>query len=274
MAKASDNQFPKVILTEQGSTPATPAAGDQKIFIDSSDHHLKRVDEADAVVDIEAGGGTGASMDEADPYGIHHRLSGSSADDDEFDTDTSASYTQVTPTGSVTWAVVNHAVSGLCSGQSANDLCAFLKAMTLADGEAFETNIQTISIQASYAMMGLVITDGTLTTSNAIAALVYNDSVNALVCQLWKGTLTNLSTNINTVTLGSAVRSPSYRIRLKRTSSTSFNWLISTSHGGQYSALGTSGGDPGFTPTHAGVCVSVWGGSNIVIASFDFIRHV
>lgn len=56
MAKASDNQFPKVVLTEQASTPTTPAAGDQKLFIDSADHHLKRVDEADVVVDLEAGG--------------------------------------------------------------------------------------------------------------------------------------------------------------------------------------------------------------------------
>jgi hypothetical protein len=52
MAKASDNQFPKIILTE-GSTPATPSAGDQKLFIDSADHHLKRVDESDTVVDLE-----------------------------------------------------------------------------------------------------------------------------------------------------------------------------------------------------------------------------
>lgn len=54
MAKASDNQFPSVLLAEQGSAPAGPAAGHQRIFIDSSDHRLKRVDESDAVVDLEA----------------------------------------------------------------------------------------------------------------------------------------------------------------------------------------------------------------------------
>lgn len=56
MAKASDNQFPSVLFTEQGSAPTGPAAGDQRIFIDSSDHHLKRVDSADGVVDLETGG--------------------------------------------------------------------------------------------------------------------------------------------------------------------------------------------------------------------------
>ena len=53
MAKASNNQFPSVLVTEQGSAPAGPAAGDQRIFIDSADHHLKRVDSGDTVVDIE-----------------------------------------------------------------------------------------------------------------------------------------------------------------------------------------------------------------------------
>jgi len=52
MAKASDNQFPSVLFTE-GAVPAGPAAGDQRIYIDTADHHLKRVDSADAVVDLE-----------------------------------------------------------------------------------------------------------------------------------------------------------------------------------------------------------------------------
>lgn len=56
MAKASNNQFPSVLFAEQGSAPAGPAAGDQRIFIDSSDHHLKRVDSAGAVVDLETDG--------------------------------------------------------------------------------------------------------------------------------------------------------------------------------------------------------------------------
>lgn len=52
MAKASNNQFPSVLFTE-GTVPDGPAAGDQRVYIDTADHHLKRVDENDAVVDIE-----------------------------------------------------------------------------------------------------------------------------------------------------------------------------------------------------------------------------
>lgn len=53
MAKASDNKFPKVIFTE-GTVPATPSAGDQKLYIDSSDHHLKLVNSSGTMVDIQA----------------------------------------------------------------------------------------------------------------------------------------------------------------------------------------------------------------------------
>lgn len=62
MAIASDNEFPKVIIKE-GSAPATPASGDQSLFIDSSDHHLKRKNSGGSITDIEAGGGGGGTGD-------------------------------------------------------------------------------------------------------------------------------------------------------------------------------------------------------------------
>lgn len=54
MALGSNNPFPKVILVEQGSTPATPSSGAQKLFLDDTTHQLNRVDENDDVRDIEA----------------------------------------------------------------------------------------------------------------------------------------------------------------------------------------------------------------------------
>ncbi|MDD5367452.1 MAG: hypothetical protein PHQ40_00340 [Anaerolineaceae bacterium] len=56
MTKASDNKFPKLILTEQGSTPANPDAGDQKLFIRDSDHKLCRVNSSGSVVVAEGSG--------------------------------------------------------------------------------------------------------------------------------------------------------------------------------------------------------------------------
>lgn len=59
--KASDNKYPKVILTEQGSTPSNPDAGDQKLFIRTSDHALCLVNSSGSV---SAVGGTGGGYTE------------------------------------------------------------------------------------------------------------------------------------------------------------------------------------------------------------------
>jgi len=52
MAKASDNVYPKLIVSE-GTAPASPAAGQQKLFVDSADHKLKRKDSAGTVTTVE-----------------------------------------------------------------------------------------------------------------------------------------------------------------------------------------------------------------------------
>lgn len=58
MGKVSDNLNPKLILVE-GSTPSSPSSGQQKIFIDSVDHKLKRVNSSGVVTTIEGGGSGG-----------------------------------------------------------------------------------------------------------------------------------------------------------------------------------------------------------------------
>lgn len=57
MAKASDNPYPSVLVVE-GTAPATPAAGDQRLFVDSADHKLKRKDSSGTVTTVEGGGAT------------------------------------------------------------------------------------------------------------------------------------------------------------------------------------------------------------------------
>lgn len=49
---ASDNAFPSLLITE-GTEPAAPAAGKQRVYIDSTSHHLKRTDSSGTDVDIE-----------------------------------------------------------------------------------------------------------------------------------------------------------------------------------------------------------------------------
>lgn len=52
MTKASDNAFPSVLVTE-GTEPAAPAAGKQRVYIDSTTHHLSRTDSAGDAIDLE-----------------------------------------------------------------------------------------------------------------------------------------------------------------------------------------------------------------------------
>src|SRR5678816_3631051 len=54
VANISTNEFPKVILAEQGSTPSTPSATLWKLYIRASDGHLCTVDDAGAVIDLQA----------------------------------------------------------------------------------------------------------------------------------------------------------------------------------------------------------------------------
>jgi hypothetical protein len=56
MAKFEDNLSPYLTVVEQGSTPANPAAGDQKLFVKTSDHLLYFVNSAGTVTAVGSGG--------------------------------------------------------------------------------------------------------------------------------------------------------------------------------------------------------------------------
>lgn len=56
MTKASDNAFPSLLITE-GTEPSAPAAGKQRLYIDSTTHHLMRTNSSGTETDIESGGG-------------------------------------------------------------------------------------------------------------------------------------------------------------------------------------------------------------------------
>lgn len=53
MTTLADDNTPYKLLVEQGSTPSSPGAGKQKVFIDSSDHKLKRVNSSGTVTSME-----------------------------------------------------------------------------------------------------------------------------------------------------------------------------------------------------------------------------
>ena len=59
LPKASDNPFPSLLVVE-GATPSSPPSGDQRLFVDSADHKLKRVNSSGTVTVVEGGAGVAA----------------------------------------------------------------------------------------------------------------------------------------------------------------------------------------------------------------------
>ena len=57
--KASDNPFTSLLVVE-GSAPASPSSGDQRLFVDSADHLLKLKNSGGTVTSVGGGGGSGA----------------------------------------------------------------------------------------------------------------------------------------------------------------------------------------------------------------------
>jgi hypothetical protein len=62
MTLGSDNPFPSVLFVE-GTEPAAPSAGRQRLYIDSTSHHLMRTNSSGVETDIEAGPTTEAIQD-------------------------------------------------------------------------------------------------------------------------------------------------------------------------------------------------------------------
>lgn len=57
MAKASDNDFPSLLVTEQASKPTAPAAGKQRLYM-KTDHKLYHEDNGGTETEV-GGGGSG-----------------------------------------------------------------------------------------------------------------------------------------------------------------------------------------------------------------------
>jgi hypothetical protein len=101
---ASDNAFPSLLVTE-GSAPSSPAAGKQRVYIDSSDHHLKTKTSGGTVQDYfpVAGGGGGGIGEYASKYNPDHETPSTAvALQEEFNTTTGMAWTSAPGTDDLT----------------------------------------------------------------------------------------------------------------------------------------------------------------------------
>jgi uncharacterized protein (UPF0333 family) len=58
---ASDNPFPSLLVTE-GTAPASPASGKQRVYIDSTSHQLSRKNSSGTVVNLETNQAAASSL--------------------------------------------------------------------------------------------------------------------------------------------------------------------------------------------------------------------
>ena len=163
MTKASDNAFPSLLVVE-GTAPASPSAGDQRLYIDSADHHLKRKNSSGTVTDLESGSASltyvGAKAYNSTTQNVNNTAAALTFDTEEFDTnafhDTSSNTSRMTiPSGKDGKYLLQ---AGSFSSGSA-DFCYFKKNGTtiIRGGQTFGR--ASASYQQAQAIVSLVATD-------------------------------------------------------------------------------------------------------------------
>ena len=193
--------------------------------------------------------------------------------DDEFDTASlDPAWTEVTPTGTVVWTQSNGVLSVKAEAQSSDDVCVLIKSFPVLPAYIIETAVRMLSNRADFTMVGLVLTDGTSPTSNAVACqLEATTTAGDTQVSQRSGTLTDLTSNVTTTNI--VHHGPWLHMRLI--------WKNINSFGFEFSSDGVSwitldNGDilTTFTPTHAGVLFSSWGDATLdsKVGTYEYFR--
>lgn len=173
-------------------------------------------------------------------------------------------------TGTATWTEGGDQLQAEFFSQTANDLSAIVKPVTIATGDHITTCANGL-MRVTPNMLGIVMTDGTLTTSNVVAALLYVGS--SIQFSLRHGTLTNVATTTWDIAISAIYTTGFPFVRLRYTAANTFEAQISL-NGDDFTTLGQVTASKTMTPTHVGLCVSAWGaGTARSLASFDFLRY-
>lgn len=184
---------------------------------------------------------------------------------DHFDNESlDAAWTEVTPTGTVTWTEGKDALSAKFKNQSGNDCAALLKTMGALSYPVVVTTAVRVLNVGNYCMAGPVFTNGTTAASNAIWAMPF---VNTL--SLRTGTLTNISATLGTERLVSTQWIGWLYIRMiwRATNTWNIEW---SPDGISYTDYAGGNLTYSMTPTHFGLGVSAWGNTLDQIASFEY----
>lgn len=270
MAKASDNVFPKLIVAE-GSVPATPSAGQQKLYVDTADHKLKRVNSAGSVTTIEGAGGGGGTT-AYPPGSADIPPTSPNAKDDEFDGTTSVTWT-ATPTAAAAWNInsdrLHHLHLQALLAQAANTVGRH-QPVPGSYPFTFTTKLAGHTARSNFSYAGLVLAPASPISSSL---LVYfgpqaNTSSSGFSVRRGSNNFAGSGSFSETVSPVGGMFQPVY-LRITVNSATSID--LSMSLDGVAWLPVQSAFNPGFTPGVMGL-VACYNGGGAVDAYFDFFR--
>ena len=194
----------------------------------------------------------------------------SGTDDDEF-ADDSLAGTAVAPTGTATWTENHGLLSVKFSGQSSGDHAARLFALTpSAAPVTLLTRARMLTRRTTNPMFGVVFSDGTAATSNAVAFGVYATGAGPVAAR-WAGTLTNMSTSNLITDLPYGTDVGWVHMMLVWTATNTWAWGLSVG-GVDFTDYGSSTFAATLAPTHIGLWVSSWSQSFPSEAAFEYLR--
>lgn len=191
--------------------------------------------------------------------------------DDEFGSSSlDASWSQVTPTGTTVWTQGNGVLSVTTESQVTDDVCALMKSLPVLPPHTIETAVRVFAGRVNYTMIGLVFSDGISPTSNAVGIWLEINSGGMGIRQR-SGTFTAMTSNDTYTTIEH--QGPWLHMR--------FKWKGINLFGAEFSSDGVSWISLNFpdiflvfTPTHAGMMITSWGGTALdsKVGTFEYFR--
>ena len=181
-----------------------------------------------------------------------------------------AAWVEVLPSGTATWTQSNGVMSVVGGGHTSDDLAVLVKPLPVLSPRTIETAVRMFGVLDNYLMVGLILTDGTSVTSNAVSTFLFgNSTAGSFLADRRSGTITDMTSNTSQTSIHAV--GPWVHMRLGWLTVNVFNVEYSLD-GVSWTTMGLSALSTTFTPTHAGLCFSTWGSGNTKIGTFEYYR--
>lgn len=188
---------------------------------------------------------------------------------DHFDDDSlAADWTQVTPSGTVTWTEAKDVLSAKYKNQLTSDCVGLVKTIgALSFPIVLTTAIRCLGVP-NFNMSGLLFSNGTTASSTIVWAMPHQDTGAGFVHSFRTGTFGTVGTTIVTERRAALIGGWLYQRLIWRAVNT---WSLEISPDGVSWTEYANGNETiSMTPTHFGFGVSSWGSAFDQIATFEY----